>query len=319
MKTDRCLRSLSASTRAAAVLLAGLLFAAGPPAAGQITLRVGGATLTLESSSKKLAKALAQQVGEVQQRLDANRRALRTVRGSGGKPAYVRQEVAGLIAGTEKDLDLAIGQIGEPDLDALRAWSAEEFQRLEQDLAALSGRSAASFPGLSAPRAVAVVARLGSFPQTVLARAGSAAPQPETIPAERSDRLLDQVGEVVGRIFLLAERNDLEVKLWVGSTPAPKATFRFWSQGRIKGSTPAPTIIQTNGKRDRILRGLYAYQATFGKGPVTELVQYPVPAGAPAAQLASERLDLVNGSSFFCCRFSEQYCHHVANEKECRP
>ena len=32
-------------------------------------------------------------------------------------------------------------------------------------------------------------------------------------------------------------------------------------------------------------------------------VEYPIPAGAPAAQPASEPLDLVNGSSFFCCRF----------------
>ena len=109
------------------------------------------------------------------------------------------------------------------------------------------------------------------------------------------------------------------MKLWVGSTPAPKATFRFWPQGKIKGSAPAPTIIQTNGKRDHVLRGLYAYEAAWAKGAVTELVEYPSPAGASAAELASERLDLVNGSSFFCCRFNEQYCHHVDDEKECRP
>jgi hypothetical protein len=124
------------------------------------------------------------------------------------------------------------------------------------------------------------------------------------------------VGEVVGRIFFLAERDDLEVELWVGSMPAPQATFRFWPQGKVKGSTPAPTILRTNGKREHVLRGLYSYRAAWAKGRVTELVEYPNPAGAP---LASERLDLVSGSSFFCCRFSEQYCHHVANEKECRP
>ena len=34
--------------------------------------------------------------------------------------------------------------------------------------------------------------------------------------------------------------------------------------------------------------------------------------------MASERLDLVNGSRFFCCQFNESYCHHVDDEKDCR-
>ncbi|HEX5718321.1 MAG TPA: hypothetical protein VF179_19320, partial [Thermoanaerobaculia bacterium] len=109
---------------------------------------------------------------------------------------------------------------------------------------------------------------------------------------------------------------DLEVELWVGSTPAPKATFRFWSQGNIKGSTPAPTIVQTNGKRKRVVRGLYVYKAAWTKGAVTEVVEYP---NSAAASLESERLDLVNDSSYFCCQFKEAYCHHVDDEKECRP
>jgi hypothetical protein len=304
VKTDRF---SSASTRAAAVLLAGLL-AAALPAAGQFTVRLGRATFTLESPSKKLAKALAQQVGKVQQRFDANRRALRTVRGPGGEPAYSRREVAGLIASTEKDLDQAIEQVGEPGLEALRAWAAEELRRVQEGLAEPSGQTAAL------PSAVARIASLGGLPG--VASVSAAAPQQETIAAEKSNRLLDQVGEVVGRIFLLAEREDLEVKLWVGST-APQATFRFWSQGKIKGDAPAPTLIRTNGTRDHVLRGLYVYQAAWAKGAVTELVKYPSSAGAAVDR--SERLDLVNGSSFFCCRFSEQFCHHVANEKECRP
>ena len=64
-----------------------------------------------ESSSKKLAQALALQVGEVQKRFGKNRRALRTVPGPGGKPAYLRQEVAGLIARTGEDLDQAIEKV----------------------------------------------------------------------------------------------------------------------------------------------------------------------------------------------------------------
>lgn len=308
MKTDRF---SSASTRAAAVLLAGLLFAAGLPAAGQtITFRLGK-----KEASKGVAVALARQVGEVQKRFGKNRRALRTVRGPGGEPAYSRQEVAGLIASTEKDLDQAIKKVGEPGLEALSAWSAEELRRIQEEVAVPSGQTAALPLGLSSPRAVARVASLGGLPG--VASVSAAAPRQETIAAEKSNRLLDQVGEVVGRIFLLAEKDDLEVKLWVGSTPAPQATFRFWSQGKIKGATPAPIIVRTNGTRDHVLRGLYSYKAAWDQGAVTELVAYPSSAGAPVDR--SEQLDLVNGSSFFCCRFSEQYCHHVSDEKECRP
>jgi len=318
----------SASNRTAVVLLAGLLLAAGRPAAGEFTLHFGGATITVEPTSKKLAKALAQQVGGVQKRFDENRRALHTVRDTGGEPVYPVQEVAGLIARTGEDLDQAIEQVGEPGLAGLRAWSAEELRRIQDELAAPSGQTASSLLGVFSPRAVGVVASLGGLPLPGPASVSAAASQQETITAERSNRLLDQVGEVVSRIFFLAERNDLEVKLWVGSTPAPQATFRFWSQGKVKGSTPTPTIIRTNGKRDHVLRGLYSYQAAWtivdsywpaaGKrGAVTELVEYPNPADDPANR--SERLDLVNGSSFFCCRFKEQYCQHVANEKECHP
>lgn len=315
MKTDRFAPAL---TRAAAVLMAGLLFLAAG-AAGQGISFSFKRKPAVKVISTELAAALARQVGEVRQRFDANRRALRAVPGPGGEPAYPRQEVAGLIARTGEDLDQAIGQVGEPDLDGLRAWAAEELRRLQEEVAPPPGQTASSPRGLATPRAVALVARLGGFPPPVLAKGGSAASPQETIPAGTYNRLLDQVGEVVGRIFFLAERDDLEVRLWVGSTPAPRALFSFWPQGKVQGVPPAPLIVRTNGKRDRVLRGLYAYQATFGKGAVTELVQYPVPAGAPAARLASEPLDLVNGSSFFCCRFSEQYCHHVADEKECRP
>lgn len=303
MKSDRF---LSASTRAAAALLAGLLVAAGLPAAGApFTLRLGRATFTLESASTRRAKALAQQVTEVQQRFGANRRALRSVKGPGGAPAYPRQEVTGLIARTGEDLDQAIEQIGESDLDALRAWSAEEIRRIQQEAEAVPGQTAAWSSGDFTPRAVARVAILGA----------ASLPREETIATKTSDRLLDQVGEVVSRIFFLADRDDLEVELWVGSTPAPKVTFSFWSQGKVRGAAPEPSIVRTNGKRGHVVRGLYSYKAAWTKGAVTELVAYP----DPAAPLASERLDLVKGSSFFCCRFNEQYCHHVASEKECRP
>jgi hypothetical protein len=328
VKTDR----LSA-TRAAVVMLAGLLLAAGPPTAGQtFTFHLGRskARVVQVSSSKALAGALAQQVGEVRARFDENRRALRAVKGPGGKPAYLRPDVVGLIARTSEDLDQAIEKVQPSGTEPLRAWTVEELGRIQGELAAAPAQKTAALPsGLFAPRAVAVIASLRGFPLLGLAKGKvkaaapqqdkAAAPQQDTVPAEKTDSLLDRAGEVVGRIFLLASHDDLEVKLWVGSAPAPHATFSFWSQGQLKGAAPASLIIRTDGKRDHVLRGLYAYKATDREGPVTKLVQYPSPAGAPATQLVSERLDLVNGSSFFCCRFNEQYCHHVASEKECRP
>lgn len=340
MKTNRF---SPASTRAAAFLLAGLFLAAGLSAAGK-TIRLGRLKISLAPPSKKLAQALAPQVEEVQKRFDENRRALHTVQGPRGEQAYLPQDVASLVATTKKDLDQAIERIGEPGLEGLRAWSAEKLRPIQEELAAPASRTAALPPGLFTPRAVAVVASLGRLPLPELASVKAAAPKratpkkavpkqvapkeaapkpvapkPETITAEKTNSLLDQVGEVVGRIFFLAAHDDLEVELWVGSTPAPRVTFTFSPQGRLKGSAPAPMIIRTDGKRDHVLRGLYSYKAAWSKGAVTQLVEYPNPAGASAARLESERLDLVNGSSFFCCRFNEQYCHHVANEKDCRP
>jgi hypothetical protein len=304
--------------RPVAALLAGLLLAA--DATGQ-TICVGGQTLRWTETKSGLAAALARQVRQVRRRFHESRRALEAVPGPAAEPAYPRQEVEALVARTGKDLDRAIEQVGEPGLDALRAWAAEEIRQIRK--AAAPSLAAAPVPGLSTPHAVAVVAGLGGFPAPQPASRDAAEPEPETGPetiaAETVDRLLDQVGAVVGRILLLAQRDDLEVKLWVGSTPAPRATFSFWPLGRLRGSPPPPLIIRTNGQRNRVLRGLYSYRASGPQGAGAGTVEYPGPAGAPAAGVASEPLDLVDGSSFFCCRFGERYCHHVAKKKECRP
>ena len=297
--------------RSAAAWLAGFFLAAGLPAAGH-TLRLGRATFSFESSSKKLAAALAPKVEAVQMTFNASRRSLRPVQSWGSKPAYLRREVAGLIDTTEKNLDQAIEQIGEPGLDALRAWSREKLRRLQGELAAQPRQAATACPGCP----VAVVASLGTLP---LASLAAAAPQQDAVAADAADRLLDQAGEVISRLLFLAAHDDLEVTLWVGSTPETRATFRFWPEGRIGGAAPAPAILKTNGSRKRVLRGLYDYSAAWAKGAVTQVVDYPNPAGPAAAQLAGEQLDLVSDSSFFCCRFNEQYCHHVDAEPDCRP
>jgi hypothetical protein len=316
VKADRYRRSPSTFTRTVALLLAGLLVAASVPVAGQ-TITFGAKRKDAYSFFfKGLAWALAVQVAKVQKRFKKDRRALRTVPGPDGQPAYSQQEVAGLIARTGEDLDQAIERVRESGMEPLRAWAAEEVRRIQEELAASSGQSAAAFPRRATPRVAAVVASLGGLPLPGLPGVNAAAPRQDTMTAEKSNLLLDQVGEVVGRIFLLAKKDDLEVNLWVGSTPAPQAQFRFWPQGKVKGSAPAAIVIQTASKREHVLRGLYSYRATWGEGPVTEFIAYPNAADAPDN---SERLDLVGDSSFFCCRFNKQYCHHVANEKECRP
>lgn len=288
MKTDRF---ASVSTRAVAFVLAGLLFSASQQAAGQIVIRFGG-------KKSAMSVALAGQVGKVVKQFEKNRRALRGVKGPDGQTVFPQEEVAGLIARTEKDLDQAIQQVGEPGLDALRAWVAEEFRNIQEDLA----------PPDPTPHAVAVVASLERFSY-------ASASEQKTIPAETSNRLLDRAGEVASRIFLLAKKDDLRVKLWVGSTPERQVEFEFWPQGKVKRVTPIGDKITTNGKREGVLRGLYSYRATWTRGPVAELIQYPSLAGS---RNEYGGMDLVTRPSFFCCEFKGESCHHVENEKQCR-
>ena len=218
MKIDRF---SSASLRAAAVLLIGLLLADGFPAAGR-TIHLGRVKVkfSVESPSKQLAQALALQVGEVQKSFETNRRSLRTVPGADGKPAYLRQEVAGLIVRTREDLDQAIEKVQPSALEPLRAWSTDELGRIQEELPAAPGQRTAVLPaGLFTPRAVAVVASLGGFPLLAIAKKSKTAAKPkaaappqaapppqDTVTAEKTDSLLDQVGQVVGRIFFLASQ-----------------------------------------------------------------------------------------------------------------
>jgi hypothetical protein len=314
---------------AAAALLAGFLLAPEPAPAQMIRFRIGGgrtavaAAGTAQEKKTEVAAALALEVGRVQQRFEQGRRGLSAVTGPDGRRLHLRRDVAALIDRTGEDLEGAITRVPEPGLAGLQAWAAEEIGRIRR---ACDGppaeRTSRGDGGFGAPRAVAVIAGAGGLAGRWLplpgAAARAAAKDPGTVEAGAAGALLDQVAGVLGRIFFLAEKDDLEVKLWVGSTPTPEATFRFWSQGRLADAPPAPHIVRTNGRRERVLRGLYAYKAALGTGPVTRFLEYPPRPGAPEAQLTSERLDLVNGSSFFCCRFAESYCHHVDDEKECR-
>lgn len=312
MKTDR-----SSSIRAAAFLLAGLLLIPGHPATGG-PIRIGRLQISYESSTKKLAAALALELKGAQTRFDDSRRALHAMAGADGKPAYLRQDVKNLIDHTARDLDDAIAKVQPSGTEPLRAWTDDELARIQGELAGPPGRTSALPAGLFAPQPVAVIASLGAPPKKKPASpkpAAPAAPPPDTVPAGKADGVLDEVGQVLSRIFTLASNDDLEVKLWVGSTVS-HATFSFWPQGKIKDAQPAPTIIRLDGKKEHVLRGLYVYRAAWTEGKVTQIIEYPQPAGTQTTP--TERLDLVNGTGFFCCRFNEQYCHAVANEKECR-
>ncbi len=336
MKTDQF---SSTSFRIAAALLAGFLLLAASLSAGgaKITYRFGKDHKVKKvevgeiAAAGVLAQAIAKQVKQVDERFTANRKALKILSGPGNVPGYLPSEVTGLIGDTHKDLNQAIQNVQPSGTEPLRAWVDDQFQQIQGNVPPPG--PTASLPAPFAPRAIAVFASLHGFGKPMLAVAkppkpkptppkpkaappkAPQPPKPQTIPVTTADRLLDQVEEVVRRIFVLADHNDLEVSFWVGSTPARKAKFSYWPQGSFKGSTPAPKIIKTDGKQDHVLRGLYLYEADLGMGKgVIQRIQYP----NSTAPLGSERLDLVNGSSFFCCRFNEDYCHHVANEKECR-
>jgi hypothetical protein len=343
MKADR-----SSATRVIAVFLTGLLLGAGLPAGagGKASYKFGkDHQVKLDKgieigATAVLAKALAKQVQQVHDRFTTNRKALRTLSGPGNALGYLANEVTGLVSNTQKDLDQAIQNVQPSRTEPLRAWVDDQFQQIQGKIPPPG--PTASLPGHSAPRAGVALASLqgGGLPVAAKAKKpkkpappkpkpappkAAPPPKPQTIPTATADRLLDQVEEVVSRIFFLADHDDLEVSLWVGSTAAKAklkfwqvshGTFRFWPEGKINGSTPAPTIIQMTGKKEHVLRGLYSYEADLGleKGAVVQTIKYP----NSAAPLENERLDLVKSSPFFCCRFNEDYCHHVDSEKDCR-
>jgi hypothetical protein len=300
----------------------------------QVKLDKGIAT---GAATAALAAALTKQVQKVRDGFATKRKALRTLSGPGNAPVYLSNEVTGLISETRQNLDQAIQNVQPSGSEPLRAWVDDQIGQIQGKVPPPS--ATASRSSHSSPRTGVALARLrgGGLPVAAKPKPKKPAasktappkpappPKPPTIPTATADRLLDQVEEVVSRIFTLADHNDLEVSLWVGST-APRAklkfwqvshgTFRFWPEGKIAGSTPAPTIIPMAGRRDHILRGLYSYEADLGleKGTVVQTIKYP----NSAAPLVSERLDLVKSSPFFCCRFSEDYCHHVDRENDCR-
>lgn len=310
--------------RATAAFLAGLLLAAGADAIKiewktDRSKRQSTATRLATGVGAIIAVRLAAGVGAVKGRFAAGRKGLPVVKGPGGVPIHPRPAVTALIDATEGDLDHAIAQVGEPGLVALRRWGVEEFRKIHAGLDAPSGGGART-AALSGPQPVAVVASLMPY-LPAGGRGGSDPGAQAKAEAARSEGALDRVAQVVERLFTLAKNDDLVVTLWAASTPAQHAIFRFWSQAYVEGSRQGPAIIRTNGQRKGVLRGLYSYSVELSGHPA---IGYPAPGGARHAALggtavpSSEGLDLVNGSSFFCCRFEDGYCQHVDDPGACQ-
>jgi hypothetical protein len=318
---------ISAASRIGAACLISLLLAGSPPVVGQveINIKIGG-------GSSKLAKHLAKEVGLVQQEFANGRAALPIVKGPGGTLAHPRDAVVALVNSTERALDHAVEQMQEPRLKGLTAWVHAQTENSRRQLEKPATVAAATFSG---PRPVAMFASFTGGakhkPQTPKPSPKAdpplppAPPKPDpleatTVGTTETQQILGQVEKVIERIFALADKDDLEVKLWVGSTPAEHAIFRFWPKSTAQGAPPTPTIIKTDGWEKHVLRGLYDYKAsaTLGSKAVTAFLESGPGQAGSAPSLASEKLDLVNGSPFFCCRFDDNYCHHVDNPKECQ-
>ncbi len=321
-KPDRF--AAAAGALAIAISLVPLCLAGTPAAALKL-----GFSISLGERHASLAGRVAKEVGAVRGRFVDGRRALTAVAGPGGRPAYRGRDVAALVDATQGDLDRALASVGEPALAPLRGWAADELLRVRGALAPAGVQAAA----LAAPRPVAVVAGLWPLASSQIpAPTAAQAPPPSAAEAERSGQALDRVERLLGRLFTLASNDDLEVELWVGSTPAERATFRFWPQGYVGGAPPPPAIVKTDGKRKKVVRGLYAYSAALDGAPPIEYPAAGAGAGVGSASAArpvrldaaanpaaaTERLDLVNGSPFFCCEFAERYCHHVDAASDCQ-
>ena len=304
------------------ILTAGCLLLVPLLAAGQtFTWNFGHSKKDRVSPARALALALAlslsHQMKAAKQRFDTGRQALRPEPGPDAKPAFLLADVDGLIGRTQDDVARSIEQVGKPELGPLGAWATDAIRRIRRQLPA--NPATLNFSGFSTPpnTAIMLASTRAAAPRRKPSppRPKAAPPKPATIPDDQANGLLDQVEAVLSRILFLADHNDLVVKLWVGSTPASRAQFSFWSEGKIKGETPENTLIRTNGVHE-VVRGLYDYHAELRQGAVTHLIQFPNEA---ATHTVSERLDLVNDTPFFCCRFDDDYCHHVADAKECRP
>lgn len=313
-------------------LLAALLGLAGAPVSGQIEIsfKFGG-------GKEKLAKNLAQAVSQVRLKFGADRLALPLVKGVGGAPAYSRQAVLDLVDSTAKELDHAVERVKEPNLAGLESWARNQIESSRKALEKPAGSGETGKPSgtaeLAEPRGGVVFAafRSGGKPKTPPRKpapkaappAPPAPPQPDpleatTVPVAESNSVLDQVGRVIERLFVLADTNDLEVELWVGSTPRDQADFSFSAQSAAKGAPLKPTTLRTNGSRKHVLRGLYKYRASLSKG--SKAVKEILESGQRSdGGMQSDPLDLVDGSRFFCCRFDDNYCHHVDDPKQCQP
>lgn len=312
MKTDRLV-----------ILLAGLLLVSSLPIDGRtwtIKLRrQHKVSIVVENADTAVAQELAKQVEGVHDAFVTRKNALTILR-SGKGSGYDPVEVNALLDHTREDLSQAIQQAGKSSLGPLDAWAKDKLQEIQSEVPPPA--PIASLPEPYAPRATAVFAVSRGFGFPMLAtnkpapkKPKAAPPKPQGIPVSATDRILNQAEEVIRQIFTLADTNDLWVDVWAGSTPSDKAFFSFWAHGAVKGADKSAAVIKTDNWKKHMARGYYDYEIKWPTGAVTLTIKYP----DPTADVPSERLDLVQGSEFFCCEFNKSgNCHHVEDQKDCR-
>ena len=256
-----------------------------------------------------VAKALAEEVGKVQQVFDESRRTLRTVPGPDGE--------RGLRPRGRGRPDRPDRQGPRPGHRAGREAGAGRPARLVgQGAPAPPGELARPGPTAASPRPLHPGASL------VAASAGSSrsrAPRRRRrFPPRTADGLLDQVG-AGGRPDLHPRRPaTISGRTLGGQQPAKNTRFSFWSQGKIKGAAPATHHRQDQRQAEaRPARSLFLPRQP-DKAERSPNGRVPNPAGAPRRS-PSERLDLVNGNRLLLLPFDEKSCHHVDDEQECRP
>ena len=186
-----------------------------PPARSRSESR--GVTSPSSPTPRSWPRRWPLQIGEVKRVSKRTGGALQRRAGTRRQPAYPRQEVVGLIAHTGEDLDQAIERVG-PAMEPLRAWTAEELGRIQEELAAPPGQTAALPSGLFTPRAVH-----GRQPRGVPAagareREGRRPASGTRSPLRRPTGSWTRWERWSAGSSSSPTHDDLEVKLWVGST-----------------------------------------------------------------------------------------------------
>lgn len=205
-----------------------------------------------------IAQQLADGVARVQKRFAEERKKILEMAGPAGEPTLPREKLTNLIAGTAKDLDEAIKNVGEPGLDALRDWAVAELERIQSQVGPAPANAWLRAP----PYPIARVASLAPFSWRSPGARSEGARDAEGptldwqyLTREVAIGVLDDVGRVLETIFVLADHNVLQVEVDVLIAPKQAEAMIFpRSKLGVKNSRT-----QLSKPRLRLWRGLYLW------------------------------------------------------------